>query len=92
MNKQTEFSKIFEHIKFVFCTCDETLVFYDIWLFRLRPFRAVIDLFLFKPSEKQFAKYLSNPHISEGCNMRKKPCQLATDTKVCTQVKLGSAK
>ena len=24
--------------------------------------------------------------------MRKKPCPLATDTKVCTQVKLGSAK
>ena len=49
---------------------------------------------LFKPSEKQFAKYLSNPLIIEGCNMSKNPAnsQVATDTKVCTQVKFSSTK
>ena len=68
-----------------------------------RPFRPVtamshgdlsFELLLFKPSEKQFAKYLSNPHIIEGCSMSKNPAslQVATDTKVCTQVKFGSAK
>ena len=49
------------------------------------------NLFLFQPSGKQFAKYLSNPHISERRDMMRKTLLTCSRYK-STRVKFGSAK